>query len=149
MLTEPEAKALCRAYGLPVNDTYLAQDRTSLASVMERVDFPVAMKICSPDIAHKSDAGGVRLDVASVDEALEVFDAIIDAAKGYDEKARIDGVSVQPMIPRPDAELLMGAKQDRLFGPVVMFGLGGIYTEILEEINLGLVPLKSTPGPII
>jgi acetyltransferase len=134
-LSEAESKRVLSAYGIPVNRTEPAGSADTAVQAAERMGYPVAMKIDSPDIGHKSEENGVRLDIWSADEVRRVFSSLTG-----DEEGR--SVTVQSMIPRPDFELLVGAKQDPSFGPALLFGLGGVYTEIIGDREIGLPPLN-------
>ncbi len=142
LLTEIESKNLLAAYGIPVTPTVLAISAEDAVQKALDLGFPVAMKICSPDITHKSDAGGVKLNLTSESDVRETFRCVTADAAKFDPAASIEGVTIQPMLKRPDYELIMGVKKDRDFGPVILFGLGGIMTEILKDRALALPPLN-------
>jgi len=142
LLTETEAKDLLDAYGIPVNKTQVACSEDEAVKKAEEIGFPVAMKIYSQDITHKSDAGGVRLNLRTQADVRESFKKVMEDAHAYDSKARLDGVTIQPMLKRPDYELIMGCKKDRDFGPVILFGMGGIMTEVLKDRAIALPPLN-------
>ncbi|MGD8429089.1 MAG: bifunctional acetate--CoA ligase family protein/GNAT family N-acetyltransferase [Ectothiorhodospiraceae bacterium] len=142
-LTEPEAKAVLAAYGVPVVATHIAADPESAAAKAAEIGGPVALKILSPDITHKTDVGGVDLDLqgpAAVRHSAEQMLERINAAK---PDARIEGFSVQPMVRRPGAyELIAGMTTDAQFGPVLLFGQGGTAVEVVKDQALGLPPLN-------
>ncbi len=142
LLTEIEAKKLVSAYGIPVNLTKIAVCEDEAVYESHKIGFPVAMKISSRDIIHKSDAGGVRLNLTDEKDVRKAFKKVMTDAEAYNSKAEIEGVTIQPMLKRPDYELIMGAKKDRDFGPVLLFGMGGVMTEILKDRSLGLPPLN-------
>jgi acetyltransferase len=142
LLTEMEAKELLSAYGIPVDPMESAVDKEEAVNKAEAMGFPVVLKINSRDITHKSDANGVLLDLKNESEVRSAFDRIIKNAQAYSPNARSDGVAIQPMRKRPDYELILGAKQDRDFGPVILFGMGGILTEVLEDRAIALPPLN-------
>jgi acetyltransferase len=142
-LEETESKDLLSAYGFPVNETKIAREKEEAVSIAEKMGFPVVLKILSPDISHKTDAQGVQLDLVNADQVRKAFDMIMEGAKKYKADARINGITVQNMITRPDLELLVGAKKDPNFGPVILFGMGGIYTEIFQDRAIGLPPMNS------
>jgi len=142
LLTEREAKELLSAYGIPVDHMESAVNREEAVNKAAAMGFPVVLKINSRDISHKSDAKGVLLDLKNENEVRDAFDRIIKNAQAYNPKARIDGVTIQPMRKRPDYELILGAKQDRDFGPVILFGMGGILTEVLKDRAIALPPLN-------
>ncbi len=143
-LTEIEAKELLKAYGLPVNRTEKAASAQEAVEKAEDMGYPVVLKILSPDISHKTDANGVALDLRNSAEVEKAFDGIMAAARDYSADAELSGVTVQPMLPCGDFEILIGAKKDANFGPMILFGLGGIYTEVLKDRALGLPPLNRT-----
>jgi len=142
LLTEMEAKQLLAAYGIPVDRMESAANKAEAVDKAAAMGFPVVLKINSRDITHKSDAKGVVLDLKNENEVRDAFDRIIKNAQAYHPEARIDGVTIQPMRKRPGYELICGAKQDRDFGPVVLFGMGGILTEVLKDRALALPPLN-------
>jgi acetyltransferase len=142
LLTEFESKQLLATYAIPVNRTELASSPEEAQEIARHIGYPLAMKINSPDIGHKSESDGVQIDLRTDAELQEAFEKIVRGAERHNPEAEIHGVTLQPMSLRPDAELLIGAKQDPNFGPVILFGMGGIYAEIIEDRNIGLVPLN-------
>lgn len=144
VLTELESKVLLDAFRIPVNRTVLATDRQQAVAAANRIGYPVAMKISSPDVAHKSDVGGVALNVRNATEVREQYDAILDAVRSARPTARIQGVTLQPMkLGRHGRELYVGVFRDRLFGPVIAFGTGGKRVEIHRDTTLEFPPLNS------
>jgi acetyltransferase len=126
ILTEPEAKRVLAAYGIPVVPTEVVLDATGAAAVAARIGFPVAVKILSRQITHKSDVGGVVLDLVSEQAVIDAVRTMTAKELVMADKARIDGFVVQPMIKRPHAvELILGATEDSVFGPILMVGHGG------------------------
>jgi acetyltransferase len=142
VLTEFESKRLLIAYGLPVNPTEVANSADEAVEKAQEMGYPLVMKILSPDILHKTEANGIVLNLRSEAEVFEAFEKIVKGAREYDPHAVIQGVTLQPMIQRGDYELLLGAKKDPSFGPVILFGMGGIYAEILRDRAIGLPPLN-------
>ncbi|MBW1888054.1 MAG: bifunctional acetate--CoA ligase family protein/GNAT family N-acetyltransferase, partial [Deltaproteobacteria bacterium] len=142
LLTESESKALLKAYGIPINHTEVAISPEDAVRLAEEMGYPVAMKIHSRDIVHKSDAHGVQLNLRGEKDVKEAFSKITVRARSYNPKAKILGVTIQPMLKRPDYELILGSKRDADFGPVILFGMGGIMTEILEDQAIALPPLN-------
>ncbi|MCX7822111.1 MAG: bifunctional acetate--CoA ligase family protein/GNAT family N-acetyltransferase [Syntrophobacterales bacterium] len=142
ILGEWQSMAILRAYGFPVNSIELAKTKEEVCQLAKTMEPPFVMKIASPDILHKTEARGVRLNLTTEDDIAKAYDAIMAAAKEYKPDARIDGVTLQTMIKDHDYELLIGAKQDPLFGPVILFGWGGIFTEILKDRAIGIPPLN-------
>ena len=143
MLTEPEAKALLAAYGIPVVDTRSAISPDQAVEVARALGLPVALKILSPDITHKSDVGGVALDLETADEVRTVAAAMLERVAALRPDAAISGFTVQPMVRRPGAhELIAGAAVDPLFGPVILFGHGGTAVEVIADRAVALPPLN-------
>lgn len=141
-LFEFEAKNLLRAHGLAVPEELLASSPDDLASFAARFgDQPLAMKVVSKDILHKSDAGGVKLNVRGEAGMRSAFDEIMAASRAYDPQAVIKGVLLTPMA-RKGVEVIIGVIRDPIFGPVLMFGLGGIFVEILEDVAFRAIPLS-------
>src|SRR5690242_4701256 len=138
-LTAPEGKALCDAYGIAVPKEGVAGSVQEAAKLAERMGFPVVMKIVSPDILHKTEAGGVLVGVKSAEEVEKGYDTIVANAKKYDAKANIQGVQVQQML-AGGQEVIVGAVTDPSFGKLVAFGLGGILVEVLKDITFRLAP---------
>jgi acetyltransferase len=141
-LTETASKAILDAYGIRVSRTLVAADRDSALRLSEEMGFPLAMKIVSPDITHKTEAKGIKLDIRSTEEAGAAFDEIMANARAFRPEARIEGVAMQPYVHGADYELLLGAKRDESFGPVMVFGLGGIFTEVVKDRSIGLPPMN-------
>ncbi|WAP59086.1 acetate--CoA ligase family protein [Streptomyces sp. S465] len=139
-LTAPEGKRITDAYSIPTPAEGLAESADEAVALADRIGFPVVLKIVSPDILHKTDAGGVRVGLTSGAEVRGAFTAIVDNARTYDPKARIQGVQVQQMIPDGGQEVIVGAVTDPTFGKVVAFGLGGVLVEVLKDITFRLAP---------
>ena len=142
LLTETESKALLTAYGIPVNRTLIAASADEAVACSEEIGYPIAMKINSLDITHKSDARGVKLNLRNEKDIRKAFSEILTNARSYNPEAELMGVSVQPMLKLPDYELILGTKRDADFGPVILFGMGGIMTEILKDQAIALPPLN-------
>ncbi len=140
LLTEVEAKDLLKEAGIGVVDTRLATSREEAVSISQELGFPVVLKIASSDVVHKSDAGGVKLDLKTAKQVGKAYDDILKGIKKEYPQAKIDGVSVQKMA-RPGVEVIIGMSKDAQFGPVIMFGLGGILVEILKDVSFRIVPL--------
>ena len=142
MLDEITSKRVLAAYGIPVAETVLATTVDEAVALAADMEMPLVMKLVSPDISHKSDAGGVQLDLRNEDDLRQAWERIMAGVRAYNPEARITGVSLQPYIANPDFELLMGSKTDDNFGPVLLFGSGGVYAEVLNDQALGLPPLN-------
>jgi acetyltransferase len=144
ILTEMEAKQLLGYYNIPIVKTLVAKTADEAAFSASQIGYPVVLKILSPQIVHKTDAGGVMLNINSEAELREAFDNVIRRAKEYDPEAEIHGVTVQPMIKKLGYEIILGAKTDPLFGPVILFGMGGVGVELFKDFAIGLPPLNQT-----
>ena len=140
VLTEVAAKELLAAQGIPVVPTRLARSRAEAIRLAKELGLPVVLKVASPDIIHKSDVGGVRLNLASLTQVDKAYGEIIARARAHVPHAVIEGIAVQAMA-KPGIEVAAGLTRDRTFGPVVMFGLGGISVEILNDVAFRVVPL--------
>ena len=143
LLSEPEAKAVLSAYGVPVVETRVARDAGQAAALARGLGFPVALKLLSPDISHKSDVGGVVLDLADESAVAAAAEGIRRRLAALRPEARLSGFSVQKMARRPGAyELIVGARDDPVFGPVILFGEGGTAVEIVADRAVALPPLN-------
>nr|QNO49985.1 acetate--CoA ligase [ADP-forming] I subunit beta [Methanosarcinales archaeon ANME-2c ERB4] len=138
-LTEHESKKLLAEYGIPVTREAVARSREDALLLACEIGFPVAMKISSPDIAHKNAVGCVLLDVGKTDVGA-AYTTLLGNAKKHATGARIDGVLIQKIVPH-GTELVIGIKCDSQFGHAVMFGLGGIFVEVLDDVSFRIVPL--------
>jgi acetyltransferase len=144
ILNEAEAKAFLEYYNFPVVKTKVAQTEDEAATFASQLSYPVVLKILSPQIIHKTDAGGVALDIKSETEVRDTFNRLIEKAKEYNPDAEILGVTVQPMIKKQGYEVIIGAKTDPLFGPVILFGMGGVGVELFKDFAIGIPPLNQT-----
>ena len=140
VLTEVESKKLVSEAGIPVVETRLVKTKAQAISTSKEIGFPVVLKIVSPDIIHKSDSGGVKLALANATQVGKAYTEIMTSAKKGFPKAAIEGVAVQKMA-RPGVEVIMGMSKDAQFGPVLMFGLGGVFVEVLKDVAFRIVPL--------
>jgi acetyl coenzyme A synthetase (ADP forming)-like protein len=138
-LTAPEAKTVCDAYGIPVPKEGLATSADAAVKLAESMGFPVVMKIVSPDILHKTEAGGVIVGVSSGDAARRAYDTIVASAKKYKAGVSIVGVQVQQQLAAAQ-EVIVGAVTDQSFGKIIAFGLGGVLVEVLKDITFRLAP---------
>ncbi|HEX5187486.1 MAG TPA: acetate--CoA ligase family protein, partial [Nitrososphaeraceae archaeon] len=139
-LLEEEGYEILKAYGFSTPKKILVTNEEESVRAAEEIGYPVVMKIVSPQIIHKSDAGGVKIGIKNQSEAIKAFNEILLNAKKYNPNAEINGVLVQEMISSAK-ETILGAKRDPLFGPLIMFGLGGIYVEILKDVIFRLAPI--------
>jgi acetyl-CoA synthetase (ADP-forming) len=141
ILTEFESKKILKQAGIPVVETKLAKTQKEAVSLSQKMSFPVALKIVSPDVIHKSDSGGVKLSLNNVTEVKKAYDEILKKVKKQYPDAVIHGVSVQKMI-QPGTEVIVGTSKDPQFGPVIMFGLGGIFVELLKDVSFRVIPVE-------
>jgi len=139
-LTEIKAKELLKEAGIPVIETKLARTKKEAISLSRIMGFPVVLKIASPEIIHKSDSGGVKLQLTNVTQVGKAYSEIMSSIRQNLSRVRIEGVSVQKMA-RPGVEVIVGMSQDAQFGPVLMFGLGGILVEVLKDVSFRMVPV--------
>ncbi len=140
VLLENEAKTICMEYQIPVTTFKLSKNEKEAADFAEKIGFPVVLKIVSPDIIHKSDAGGVIINLMNTIEVKNAYRKILENAKKYDRAAKIVGVLVQEMAPQ-STEVIVGAIKDPQFGQTLMFGLGGIFVEILKDVTFRVAPI--------
>jgi acyl-CoA synthetase (NDP forming) len=140
LLTEVEAKEILQKAGIPVIETKLARTKKEAVSLSKEMGFPVAMKIVSTDISHKSDAGGVKLGLTNAAQVGKAYSDMMTSIHQKMPEAKIQGVSMQKMA-RPGVEVIIGMSKDAQFGPVIMFGLGGILVEVLKDVSFRIVPL--------
>lgn len=141
MLSIVDKERLLDAMNLKYPESVRCKTITEAESAAGKIGFPVAMKIVSPDIIHKTDAGGVKLDIRSVTELQQVFEIMTSSVRQYDPEARISGVDIAKMV-SPGVELIIGGKRDPQFGPVIMFGLGGIFTEVIRDTAIEIAPVS-------
>jgi acetate---CoA ligase (ADP-forming) subunit beta len=141
-LTEFESKELLKQARISVIDTRLATSGEEAISMSRKLGFPVALKVASPDIVHKSDVGGVKLGLRTANQVGKAYDDVIRTVSGKYPQARLHGVTVQKMA-RPGVEVIIGMSKDAQFGPVIMFGLGGIMVEVLKDIAFRIGPLTT------
>ncbi len=140
ILTEFESKMFLKQARIPVIETRLARTPKEAVLYSQKMGFPVALKIASPDIVHKSDSGGVRLSLKNASEVRAAYREIMDGVQEKNPSASIQGVSVQKMA-KPGTEVIVGTSKDPQFGPVIMFGLGGIFVEVLKDVSFRIIPL--------
>jgi acyl-CoA synthetase (NDP forming) len=135
-----EAQHIMQIAGVEIPKSSIARNLDEAVRCAEDIGYPVAMKVVSKDIIHKSDAGGVALDLDNTGEVIDAYQAIIQNCKAYNPQASIDGVELAEMV-KPGTELIIGARRDATFGPIVMVGLGGIYVEVMKDVTFRAFPL--------
>ncbi len=141
VLTEIESKQVLGEAGIPTTGARLATSADEAVKAAKELGYPVVLKIVSPDVTHKSDVGGVRLGLDTPETVTAAFAEISEAVKRHEPNARIEGVAVQKMA-RPGIEVIVGMSKDPQFGPVLMFGLGGVLVEVLKDVSFRIVPLE-------
>lgn len=140
VLLEPEAKTICIDYDIAVTKFNVAKNEKEAEEYAEQIGYPVVLKIVSPDIIHKSEAGGVKVNLQTSEEVRSAYKDILQSAKKYNPKANIVGVLVQEMAPQ-STEVIIGAVKDPQFGQTLMFGLGGIFVELLKDVTFRIAPI--------
>jgi acyl-CoA synthetase (NDP forming) len=141
VLTEIEAKQVLKEIGIDTVTARLASSQKEALAFSNDIGFPAVLKIYSPDITHKTDAGGVKVGLKNAAEVKNAYKEIMTSVKEKFPSAKIEGVSVQQMV-RPGIEIIIGMFKDPQFGPVIMFGLGGIFVEVLKDVSFRLVPIE-------
>jgi acyl-CoA synthetase (NDP forming) len=143
VLTEIESKKILTEVGINCTDTRLAATREGAVTLSKEIGYPVVLKISSKDITHKSDAGGVKVNLKDKAEVERAYDEIMTSAKKKFPDGVIEGISVQNMA-KPGIEVIMGMIKDPSFGPVIMFGLGGVFVEVLKDVAFRIVPIEKS-----
>jgi len=142
-LLEPEAKIVCMEYGIPVTRFKVALTPDEAVKFADQIGYPLVLKIVSPDILHKFDVGGVMLNLKNTAEVKDAYNKILENVKRHKPDAKIVGVLVQEMAPS-STEVIVGATKDPQFGPALMFGLGGIFVEILRDVTFRIAPITES-----
>lgn len=140
ILTEIESKQLLRSLGISTTEIRLATSEEEAMAMSREIGYPCVLKVSSADITHKSDAGGVKVGLADADQVAQAYRAIMASCRAKFLEAAIEGVTVQNMA-RPGLEVIIGMATDPQFGPVIMFGLGGVWVEVLKDVSFKIVPL--------
>ena len=140
-LLENEAKKILSLHKAPVLEEQVAKNPEEAVSIFKKLNSKVAMKIVSKDILHKSDAGGVKLNLETEEDVKNAFEEIIKNTKAYKEDAEISGILITPMA-KDGLEVIVGTKIDEQFGPIIMFGIGGILVEIIKDVSFRVLPLS-------
>ena len=140
-LAEPEAVRLLGEYGIAYPDHGVAESAEGAASIAGRIGYPVVLKVVSPDAAHKSDVGGVALGIQDAAGLAQAYEGIVQSVRSHAAEATIAGMMVCKQAP-PGLEVIVGGLQDLMFGPALMFGLGGIFAEVLKDVTFRIVPIE-------
>lgn len=141
VLTEMKAREILQTYGIPTPRGGVVHSEQEALDLAAEIGYPVVAKVESPDLLHRSDAGAIRLNITSEEELREAYVRVIRNAQAYNPQARIEGVSIQKMVPPGGVEVIVGLLNDTDFGPAIMFGLGGIFVEVLKDVAIRIVPL--------
>ncbi len=139
-LLEHEAKTVCKEYGIPITEFRVAKSAEEAAKFSEEIGYPIVLKIVSPEILHKFDVGGVILNLNNREDARNAYNKIVENIKEHKPDAKIDGILVQEMAPS-SIEVIVGAIKDSQFGPTLMFGLGGIFVEVMKDVAFRIAPI--------
>ncbi|MHA1650046.1 MAG: acetate--CoA ligase family protein [Candidatus Helarchaeota archaeon] len=140
-LMEHESKEIIKAYGIGTFKEFIVDSAEEAVKAAQKIGYPVVAKIVSPDILHKTDAGGIKLNLKSDEEVKQAFEEIMKNAKEYKSDAKIIGINIQEMAPEGIAEVIVGMTTDPQFGPALMFGLGGIFVEIYKDVSFRVCPI--------
>lgn len=135
-----EAQMLVKLWGIPVVQSTIAQDKDGAVQAARSIGFPVVMKISSPDVVHKSDAGGVAVDLRTDEEVAHAFDRMMENFRKVTPRIKIEGVVIEKLL--SGVEVIIGATKDSQFGPVLMFGMGGVFVELLKDTSFRLIPIE-------
>lgn len=139
-LSEPISGKFLTSYNIPIPPAYIANSAESAAKYAQKLGFPVVLKIISSQIIHKSEARGVITNIDKKEKVIEAFHEIVENARKYNPQAEVEGIYVQKMVP-PGREVIIGVVKDKQFGPVVMFGLGGILVEVFKDVVFRVAPI--------
>ncbi len=141
-LMEHESKDLIAKYDIPVGEYKVIKDEDGAVKFSNKIGYPVVAKLMSPDIIHKTEAGVIKLNLNSDEEVRKAYNEVIKNGKNYNSEAQIEGVNIQKMIEKGIVEIIIGSMRDINFGPVLMFGLGGIFVEIFKDVSYRVCPIS-------
>jgi acetyltransferase len=136
-----ESMDILSSYGIPVVDSRIAKNLPEAVRISEEIGYPVVMKIVSPDISHKTDVGGIRLNLKHADDVERAYNTMMSDVRHYMHNAQISGVQIQKML-SGGKEVIIGMNRDPQFGPLLMFGLGGTYVEFLRDVSFAVAPIS-------
>lgn len=140
-LSDSKTRAIMKKFRIPFVKQFLTKTEEHAVLHAKKIGFPVVLKISSPDIIHKTDVGGVAIDIGNEEELRDAYRKMIRNVRRKRPRAKIGGVIVQEMVPRDSRELIIGGRRDPQFGPVIMFGLGGVWVEALKDVSFRLIPI--------
>lgn len=141
VMTLDESRKILELSGIPLNKSQLAKSEEEAIALAEKLGFPLVMKIVSPQVVHKTEVGGVKVNITSVDEVRRTYNELISKTKDKLPDAEINGVSLEEMV--RGTELIIGTTEDKQFGPMIMFGVGGIFVEVYKDVSFRLVPITT------
>lgn len=141
VLTLTKSLEILKKYKIPVASFSIAKNARQAVKIAKKIGYPVALKLVSKEIIHKTDVGGIKLGIESDEELTKAFDQILRDVKKKHKKAVIEGILIQKMIPKGQ-ELIIGGKHDQQFGKVIMFGLGGVFTEVFDDVSMRVTPIN-------
>ncbi|MFW9983990.1 MAG: acetate--CoA ligase family protein, partial [Candidatus Odinarchaeota archaeon] len=139
-LLENESKTIMQTYKIPVTKFTVAETEDAAVKAAEKIGYPVVLKILSPDVIHKSDVGGVLININTPDEVRKGYQSIVKNVQKHKSNARIKGIFIEEFAPK-GIEVIIGALKDPQFGPALMFGLGGIFVEVLKDVSFRVAPI--------
>lgn len=140
-LNEFSSKNILKDFGFPTGEFYLAKNKEDVVKFSNKLSYPIVLKIVSDQIIHKTEAKGIKLNLNTEEEVIEAYNEILDNAMEYDKNAIVDGVLVSEMVPQ-GVEVIIGGLRDAQFGPVIMFGLGGVFVEVFKDVQFRMAPLQ-------
>ncbi len=140
-LSDSKTRAIMKKFRIPFVKQFLTKTEEHAVLHAKKIGFPVVLKISSPDIIHKTDVGGVAIDIGNEEELRDAYRKMIKNVRRKKPRAKINGIIVQEMVPRDSRELIIGGRRDPQFGPVIMFGLGGVWVEALKDVSFRLIPI--------
>jgi acetyltransferase len=140
-LNEYEGKRLLKAYGIPTAEEGLVTSLEEAVEIADKIGYPVVAKLISPDIPHKTEAGVVALNIEAESKLRVVFQELMDRAKAFNPDARVDGVLIQEMVSEPGVETIVGVSHEKPFGPTILFGLGGVFVEAMQDVAIRILPI--------
>ena len=141
ILSEIKSKEILELIGIPTTGGLVVKSEEEALKVAEKIGYPVVLKICSPDISHKSDVGGVRINLQNGQMVLDAYKKIIEKVKNKSPEAKIEGINIQKMAPS-GVEVIIGTTTDKTFGPLIMFGIGGVLAELMKDVSFRIIPIN-------
>jgi len=140
IVSEIKSKEILESMGIPTTGSWVVQSEEEALRAAENIGYPVVLKIHSPDISHKTDVGGVKINLENSERVRDAYRRIMETVKRKKPEAKIEGINVQKMAP-PGIEIIIGTTTDKTFGPVIMFGMGGVLAELIKDVSFRVVPI--------